>query len=85
MSNQRNHIYLVMDAGNPVAAFTLRKYLDEYNELGHPRARERSHLHVRTRPHGLANIADEREIQGASRKTSRRTACGSVSGLATRL
>ena len=30
MSNQRNHIYLVMDAGNPVAAFILKNEMRTY-------------------------------------------------------
>jgi hypothetical protein len=30
MSNQPNHIYLVMDAGNPVATFTVRRELITY-------------------------------------------------------
>jgi hypothetical protein len=30
MSNQPNHIYLVMDAGRPVAAFTLKDEMKTY-------------------------------------------------------
>jgi hypothetical protein len=30
MSNQPNHIYLVMDAGSPVAAFTLKDEMKTY-------------------------------------------------------
>ena len=30
MSNQPNHIYLVMDAGSPVAAFTLKEEMKTY-------------------------------------------------------
>jgi hypothetical protein len=30
MSNQPNHIYLVMDAGGPAAAFTIRHELKAY-------------------------------------------------------
>jgi hypothetical protein len=30
MSNQPNHIYLVMDAGSPVAAFTIKHEMKTY-------------------------------------------------------
>ena len=34
-SNRRNHIYLVMDAGNPVAVFTLEDEMRTYLKRRH--------------------------------------------------
>ena len=59
-----NQIFLVMDVGTPVAAFTARRwrnedtlYLDEYNRPCHSRGRARTLTHA---PSGASPIVAEK-------------------------
>jgi hypothetical protein len=78
MAASTNQIFLVMDVGTPVAAFTARRwrnedtlYLDEYNRLCHSRGRARTLTHAPSGPRQL--LLRRRGPKGASPRQLRRT------------